>query len=238
MPSVDVAKLDNLLAAYDWYLFLKETDNQTLQFRTVTTQWKDMGAYRDYCFISELFPVPIKWIQNKSVADTLLKMHRLTEAISRPGSSFPYCESTQIVSKSDLSKSEHASLHDYVHTIGAILGNPCSCNSRFVSASIARNDICLAAAMCIMATGAMKSEVRLNDDDSIEVKYATANALRLNNIESLAIPVNVLVWIENYKDAPSAIGNWFKYKLSIYDMLRSGSVLYYLNSTHMDWKIE
>ena len=160
-------------------------------------------------------------------------MHRLTEAIGRLGSSFPYCKSMKIVSKSDLSKSEHASLHDYVHTIGVILGNPCPCNSRFVSASLARNYVCLVA-MCVMATGSMKSEVRLNDDDSIEVKNATAQVLGLNNIESLLTPVNVLVWIEKYKDAPSAIENWFKHRLSIYDKLRSGSVLYYLKSTHMD----
>ena len=44
MSNIDVQKLDDLLAAFDWCLFLKETDDQPLRFGTVTTQWKDMGA--------------------------------------------------------------------------------------------------------------------------------------------------------------------------------------------------
>ena len=35
MSNIDVAKLDDLLAAYDWFLFLKETDDQLLRFGTV-----------------------------------------------------------------------------------------------------------------------------------------------------------------------------------------------------------
>jgi len=56
MSNITIDKLDDLLAGYDWYLFLKETDDQPLRFGTLTTQWKDMGAFRDFCFISELFP--------------------------------------------------------------------------------------------------------------------------------------------------------------------------------------
>ena len=78
LSNVDITKLDDLLAGYDWYLFLRETDDQPLRFGTVTTQWKDMGAFRDFCFISELFPGdptrPVSWIQNPVVADSMLKM--------------------------------------------------------------------------------------------------------------------------------------------------------------------
>ena len=75
----------------------------------VTTQWKDMGAFRDFCFIAELFPGdttrPIRWIQNPVVADSVLKMHLITAEIGSVGSSFPYCKSMNIVTKSDLSVS-------------------------------------------------------------------------------------------------------------------------------------
>ena len=67
MNAITADSLDDVLAAYDWFLFLKETDNQPLRFGTVTTQWKDMGAFRDFCFISELFPGEptrlVKWIR-------------------------------------------------------------------------------------------------------------------------------------------------------------------------------
>ena len=95
------------------------------------------GAYRDYCCITELFPGepirPNKWIQNNTVADSVIKMHRIISAIGKPGSSFPYCKAIRIVVKSDLSISEHAVMHDYIHTMGVMLGNPRSCNSKFVS---------------------------------------------------------------------------------------------------------
>ena len=85
MSNIDVAKLDDLLAAYDWFLFLKETDDQPLRFGTVTTQWKDMGCFRDFCFFSELFPGdptrPVRWVQNPVVADSILKMHLITSDI-------------------------------------------------------------------------------------------------------------------------------------------------------------
>ena len=95
------------------------------------------GAYRDYCCITELFPGepirPNKWIQNNTVADSVIKMHRITSAIGKPGSSFPYCKAICIVVKSNLSICEHAVMHDYIHTMGVMLGNPRSCNSKFVS---------------------------------------------------------------------------------------------------------
>ena len=84
---MDVSKLDDLLTAYDWFLFLKETDDQLLRFGSVTTQWKDMGGYRDFCFITELFSRdPIKWIQNTTIADSVLKMHMITTDIGNIGS--------------------------------------------------------------------------------------------------------------------------------------------------------
>ena len=125
MSNVDADKLDDLLAAFDWLLFLKETDDQPLRFGTVTTQWKDMGAFRDFCFIAELFPGdatrPIHWVQNPVVGDSILKMHLITTAIGNVGSSFSYCKAMNIVTKSDLSVSEHSIMHDYVHTMGALL---------------------------------------------------------------------------------------------------------------------
>ena len=78
MNSVTADSLDDILAAYDWFLFLKETEDQPLRFGTVTTQWKDMGGFRDFCFIPELFPGEpsrlVKWI-NKTTAKAL----RVTE---------------------------------------------------------------------------------------------------------------------------------------------------------------
>ena len=133
MNAITADSLDDVLAAYDCYLFLKETDDQPLRFGTVTTQWKDMGAFRDFCFISELFPGEptrlVKWIQNSAVADSVLKMHLVSSDIGEIGSSFPYCKAMGIVSKSDLSVSEHGSMHDYIHVTGALLGNARSCNS-------------------------------------------------------------------------------------------------------------
>ena len=180
MNAITADSLDDVLTAYDWYLFLKETDDQPLRFGTVTTQWKDMGAFRDFCFISELFPGKptrlVKWIQNSAVADSVLKMHLVSSDIGEIGSSFPYCKAMGIVSKSDLSVSEHGSMHDYIHVTGTLLGNARSFNSRFISGSIARSDVCMSA-MCIMATGAMKSRVQLDDDESRLINKATAKAL-------------------------------------------------------------
>ena len=48
MNNITPDQLDDILAAYDWYLFLKETNDQLLRFGTVTTQWKDMGIFVSY----------------------------------------------------------------------------------------------------------------------------------------------------------------------------------------------
>jgi len=89
------------------FYFLKETDDQPLRLRTVTTQWKDTGGYHDFCFITELFPgdptQPVKWIQNTIVADSVLKMHMITTDIGNVGSLFPYSKAMGIVTKSNLS---------------------------------------------------------------------------------------------------------------------------------------
>ena len=208
MSNIACHKLDDLLAAYDWYLFLKEIDDQPLPFGTVATQWKDMGAFRDFCFIAELFPGdttrPIRWIQNPVVADSVLEMHLITIEIGSVRSSFPYCKAMNIVTKSDLSVSEHAIMHDYIHAMGALIGNTGLCNSRFVSNSIARRDVCMAT-MCIMATGAMKSEVQLDDDDSKVINETTAKGLRLSVQEVNQIPDNVGVWIQTYNKDPSRV---------------------------------
>ena len=217
MSNISCEHLDDILASYNWYLILRETDDEALRFGTVTTQWRDMGEFRDFCFISELFPGEpnrlIKWIMNSTVADSVLKMHMITTDIGTVGSSFPYCKSMNIVGKSDLSVSEHGSMHDYIHTMGALLGNPRSCNSQFISNSISRSDVCLAA-MCIMATGAMKSGVQLDDDDSKVVNEAMAKALRLSVKEVSQIPDNVGVWIDTYNKDPSRVGKWIKSRLS------------------------
>ena len=228
MSNIDVQKLDDLLAAFDWCLFLKETDDQPLRFGTVTTQWKDMGAFWDFCLISELFPGdstrPIRWIQNPVIADSILRMHLITTEIGNVGSSFPYCKSMGIVTQSDLSVSEHASMHDYVHTMGAMLGNTRSCNSRFVSNSISRSDVCMAA-MCIMATGAMRSGVQLDSDKSKIINETTARALKLSVQEINSIPDNVTVWIQTYNKNPSKIGDWIKSRLTNATKPRQYSVL-------------
>ena len=116
MSNIDIQKLEDLLAAFGWFLVLKETDDQPLRFSTVKTQWKNMGAFQEFCFISKLFPGdatrPIRWVQNPVVADSILKMHLITTDIGNVGSSFPYCKSMGIVRKSYLSVSEHAIMHD------------------------------------------------------------------------------------------------------------------------------
>ena len=196
MNSIAHEQLDDVLAGYDWFLFLKETKDQPFRLGSVTTQWKDMGAFHDFCFISELFPGEptrlIKWIQNPTVAASILNMHMLATNIGDVGSSFPYCKPMGIVSKSDLSVTEHGVMHDYIHVTGALLGNALSCNSRFISNSMSRSDVCLSA-MCIMATGAMKCGVQLDDDESRIINKATAKAMRLSVQEIKQIPDNVAV---------------------------------------------
>lgn len=238
MNSITAEHLDDILAAYDWFLFLRETDDQPLRFGTVTTQWKDMGALRDFCFISKLFPGEpsrlVKWIQNPAIADSVLKMHLITSDIGEVGSSFPYCKAMGIVSKSDLSVSEHGSMHDYIHVTGALLGNARSCNSRFISGSMARSDVCMSA-MCIMATGSMKSGVQLDDNESRIINKATAKALRLSDKEVTQIPDNVGVWIEGYIKDSSRISTWIKSRLTTATKPRTHSVLEHLMIAHKDW---
>jgi len=49
-----------------------------------------------------------------------------------------------------------------------------------------------------MATGAMKSGVQLDDDESKIVNETTAKALRLSVQEVSQIPDNVGVWIKSF----------------------------------------
>ena len=139
------SKFKDLLAAYDWYLYLKESDDQVLRFGTVTTQWEDMGGYQDYCFISTIFSGdksrPFKWVQNLAVAASVLKLHQITPLVGKAGSSFPYVKAMRIVAKSDLSISDHREMHDYMHTMGIMMGNSRSCNSKLVSTGITRTDV-------------------------------------------------------------------------------------------------
>lgn len=228
MNAITADSLDDILAAYDWFLFLKETEDQPLRFGMVTTQWKDMGGFRDFCFIPELFPGEpsrlVKWIQNPAIADSVLKMHLISSEIGEIGSSFPYCKSMGIVSKSDLSVSEHASMHDYIHVTGALLGNPRSCNSRFISGSMARRDVCMAA-MCIMATGAMKSGVQLADKESRIINKTTAKALRVTEQEVGQLPDNAGLWIQTYNADTNRIAGWIKSRLTTATKPRQNSIL-------------
>jgi len=52
--------------------------------------------------------------------------------------------------------------------------------------------------MCIMATGALKTGVQLDDDQSKVINATTAKALRLSVQEVNTIPDNVAVWIKTY----------------------------------------
>ena len=238
MNGITADSLHDILAAYDWFLYLKETEDQPLRFGTVRTQWKDMGGFRDFCFIPKLFDGEpsrlIKWIQNSAVADSVLKMHLISAEIGEIGSSFPYCKSMGIVLKSDLSVSEHSSMHDYIHIVGALLGNPRSSNSRFVSGSVARHDMCLAA-MCIMATGSMKSGVQLADKESRIIQKTTAKTLRVTEKELGQIPDNAELWIQTYNEDPGRIGTWIKSRLTSATKPRQHSILEYLMVSHKDW---
>lgn len=238
MNSIAHEQLDDVLAGYDWFLFLKETKDQPFRFGTITTQWKDMGAFRDFCFISELFPGEptrlIKWIQNLTVAASILKMHMLATNMGDVGSSFLYCKPMGIVSKSDLSVTEHGVMHDYIHVTGALLGNARSCNSRFISNSMSRSDVCMSA-MCIMATSTMKCGVQLDDDESRIINKATAKAMRLSVQEIKQIPDNVGVWIDSYNNDSARIGLWIKSCLSGAAKPCQFSVLEHLMVSHRDW---
>ena len=238
MNGITADSLDDVLASYDWFLYLKETEDQPLRFGTVTTQWKDMGGFRDFCFTPKLFDGEpgrlIRWVQNSAVADSILKMHMIPGEIGEVGSSFPYCKAMGIVSKSDLSVSEHPSMHDYIHIIGAFLGNPRSSNSRFVSGSIARRDVCFAA-MCVMATASMKSGVQLADKESRVINKTTAKALRVTEKEVGQIPDNAELWIQTYNADPGRIGAWIKSRLTSSVKPRQHSILEYLMVSHKDW---
>jgi len=161
-------------------------------------------------------------------------MHLIKSDIGEVGSSFPYCKAMGVVSKSDLSVSEHGSMHDYIHVTGALLGNARSCNSRFISGSMARSDVCMSA-MCIMATGSMKSGVQLDDDESRIINKATAEALRVSEKEVSQIPDDVGVWIQEYLKDSSRIGNWIKSHLTSSTKPRQYSVLEHLMISHRDW---
>ena len=124
------------------------------------------------------------------------------------------CKAMGIVSKSNLSVSEHGSMHDYIHVTRMLLGNARSCNSRFISGSIARSNVCMAA-MCIMATGAMKSGVQLDDDESRIINRTTAKALRVSGQEVSQMPDNVGIWMQTYNKDSNRIGIWIKSRLNI-----------------------
>ena len=180
-------------------------------WRKLTTNRSGSGLSllngRIWGFLFHIGAVPWRahQVNQMVVADSVLKMHLLSTDTSEVGSSFPYCKPMGIVSKSDLSVTEHSSMHDYIHVTGALLGNARSCNSRFISNSISRSDVCMAA-MCIMATGAMKSGVQLDDDESRIINKATAKAMRLSVQEVKQIPDNVGVWIDSYNKDSSRIG--------------------------------
>jgi len=176
---------------------------------------------------------PVRWVQNPVVADSILKMHMITSAIGSIGSLFPYCKAMGIVTKSDLSVTEHSSMHDYIHAMGALLGNTRSCNRKFVSNSISRSDVCLAA-MCIMATGAMKAGVQLDDDQS-SCSKTTARALKFTVQEVTAMPDNVMVWMRTYNENRCRIREWIKSRLTNAAKPRQFSVLEHLMVSHRDW---
>ena len=197
-----------------------------------------MGGFRDFCFIPELFPGEplrlVKCIQNPAIANSILKMHLISSEIGEIGSSFPYCKSMGIVSKSDLSVSEHASIHDYIHVTRALLSNQRLCNSRFISGSMARRDVCMAA-MCIMATGAMKSGVQLADKESRIINKTTAKALRVTEQEVGQLPDNAGLWIQTYNSDTNRIAEWIKSRLTTSTKPRQNSILEYLMVLHKDW---
>ena len=118
--------------------------------------------------------------------------------------------------------------------MGALLRNTPSCNSRFVSNSIARSDVCMAA-MSIMATGAMRAGVQLDDDESKIINETTAKGLRLSVQEVNSIPDNVTVWIQTYNKNPATIGDWIKSRLTNATKPRQFSVLEHLMISHRDW---
>ena len=91
------------------------------------------------------------------------------------------------------------------------------------------------AAMCIMATGAMKSSVQLDDDESKIINQTTTKALRLSVQEVNQIPDNVGVWIKSYTKDPARVGNWIKSRLSGASKPRQYSVLEHLMVSHRDW---
>ena len=91
------------------------------------------------------------------------------------------------------------------------------------------------AGMCIMATGAMKAGVQLDDDDSKIINEMTAKALSLSVQEVNLIPDNVGVWIQTYNQNPSKIGDWIKSRLTNATKPRQYSVLEHLMISHRDW---
>lgn len=78
--------------------------------------------------------------------------------------------------------------------------------------------------MCIMATGAMKSGVQLDDDESRVINKATAKAMRISLQDVKQIPDNVTVWIDTYNNDPERISLWIKSRLSV--LLNLINILY------------
>lgn len=86
-----------------------------------------------------------------------------------------------------------------------------------------------------MATGAMKSGVQLDDDESRVINKATAKAMRISLQDVKQIPDNVTVWIDTYNNDPERISLWIKSRLSGATKPHQYSVLEHLMISHRDW---
>ena len=61
-----------------------------------------------------------------------------------------------------------------------------------------------------MATGAMKTGVQLDDDQSKIINETTARAQKLTVQEITGVLDNVTVWIRTYNENRAPIGDWIK----------------------------
>ena len=91
------------------------------------------------------------------------------------------------------------------------------------------------AAMCIMATGAMKGGVQLDDDDSKIINEITARALKMTVQEVTAKPDNVTMWIKTFNENRKSVREWIKSRLTNAAKPRQFSVLEHLMVSHRDW---
>ena len=91
------------------------------------------------------------------------------------------------------------------------------------------------AAMCIMATGAMKGGVQLDDDDSKIINEITARALKMTVQEVTAKPDNVTMWIKTFNENRKSVREWIKSRLTNAAKPRQFSVLEHLMVLHRDW---